>query len=203
MLQARFPVVLASASPRRRDLLSSLFRKFEIVEPSLAEEDYISFDPSGTASNSARAKADHVANSKPSALVIAGDTVVAFESGGAWRQLGKPEDTASAVEMLGALSGKRHAVISAAAVRAPDASIDFVETSWVTFRELSLEEIVRYVSTGEPMDKAGAYAIQGGASGFVQSVEGELSTVIGMPVERLEEELITARLAVIYELEAT
>ena len=203
MLQARFPVVLASASPRRRDLLSSLFRKFEIVEPSLFEENYVSTDPWATGSNSARAKADLVASSKSDSLVIAGDTVVAFESGEAWRQLGKPEDSASAVGMLGALSGKRHAVISAVAIRSPDASFDFVDTSWVTFRELSPDEIAEYASSGEPMDKAGAYAIQGGASRFVQTVEGELSTVIGLPIERLERELINSGLAVIYEPEAT
>ena len=197
MLQARYPVVLASASPRRRELLSGLFPDFEIVEPDLDEDRFRSDDPWGTARASARAKSDWIASNRPEALVIAGDTVVALEvpSNGPWKQLGKPIDSRAAVSMLESLSGKKHAVISAVALRWPAGSLEFDETSRVTFAPLSREQIEQYVGSGEPMDKAGAYAIQGGAERFVTKVEGKLSTVIGFPIERLEAELILKGLA--------
>lgn len=195
MLQARFPVVLASASPRRRELISRLLPDFEVIEPSVDEEALRQADPWSTARDSARSKAEAIAALRPQAMVIGGDTVVAFQSGGSWQQLAKPSDAHDAIGMLEELSGKRHAVISAVAVYSPSKSIQFEDTSWVTFREISRSEIESYVASGEPMDKAGAYAIQGGASGFVSSVEGEVSTVIGLPVERLQEALLSSGLA--------
>ena len=197
MLQARYPVVLASASPRRRDLLSRLFAEFEVVVPIVNEELLRTDDPWRTADSSAIEKALRISEDRPEALVIAGDTVVAIEDPGEsrWRQLGKPSNASDAAGMLRSLSDRRHAVISAVALRSPDVSTNFNETSWVTFRALDQSEIEDYVASGEPMDKAGAYAIQGGAKGFVTIVEGQLSTVIGLPIERLELELISCGLA--------
>lgn len=197
MLQARYPVVLASMSPRRRELLSRLFAIFEVLEPDVNEELLRTDDPWQTAQASARAKGAYAFRQRPEALIISGDTVVAVEgsTGGKWIQLGKPKDQLEAVQMLETLSGQRHAVISAVAVHSPEGTLEFEDTSWVTFRQIERGEIETYVASGEPMDKAGAYAIQGGAKGFVVSVEGDISTVIGLPVERLEAELLERELA--------
>lgn len=200
MLQARFPVVLASASPRRRELLSRLFASFEVLEPDINEEIMRTEDPWQTALATARAKAVWAFKQRPEATIISGDTVVAVEgsTGGKWIQLGKPKDQLEAVQMLETLSGQRHAVISAVAVHSPEGKLEFEDTSWVTFRPIARREIEAYVASGEPMDKAGGYAIQGGAKGFVAGVEGDISTVIGLPVERLEAELLERELAATY-----
>ena len=197
MLQARYPVVLASASPRRKELLSRLFADFEVVVPEVNEELLRCDDPWQTARATAVAKASWVFERMPNALVIAGDTVVAIHADGGqkWQQLGKPKHAAEAVEMLESLSGRSHAVVSAIALKWPGQEAQFEDTSSVNFREIIRTEIVDYVATREPMDKAGAYAIQGGAKGFVNGVEGNLSTVIGLPIERLESELLANGLA--------
>lgn len=192
VLMIEIPVVLASASPRRQELLKELVDTFEIDSADLDEDALTVNDPWETAKGLALAKAKAVSYRHPGKLVIGGDTVVAFESeAGQFTQLAKPTDVADAQSMLGQLAGRSHVVITGLALaRDGEGAVD-AATTQVRFRELSAAEIAKYVATGEPMDKAGAYAIQGGAAGFVVSVEGSISNVIGLPLELLREMLDT------------
>jgi septum formation protein len=175
-------VILASASPRRQELLRQLVAEFEIVPSDLPE--YELTNPWITANRLALDKAIAVARNRPEAVVIGADTVVAYNHL-VWRQLAKPSNEDDACSMLRQLSAIRHVVITGVAVVAPRCVESATETTHVRFRSLSDDEIAEYVSTGEPMDKAGAYAIQGGAAAFVESVEGTLSNVIGLPIDTL------------------
>lgn len=190
-----YPVVLASASPRRRELLGCLVADFEVDAPDLDEEALVDPDPFVTAQRLAREKCLAVFGRHPDALVIAGDTVVALPQGDGWLQLGKPADAADAERMLGLLAGQTHVVVTGVALRWPKGFSAFTEASRVTFRPLSAEEIRDYVSGGEPMDKAGAYGYQGGAKAFIDRLEGDVETVIGLPVARLAEALRAVRTA--------
>jgi len=175
-------VILASSSPRRRELLKQLMEEFEVIPADVTERPLP--DPWKTAETLALAKANFVARDHPSAVVIGADTVVAYKESG-WRQLAKPIDEADAKRMLQVLSGRGHVVITGVSVLAPGFKHVDSDTTEVAFRVLAQREIDRYVATGEPMDKAGAYAIQGGARGFVTEINGSLSNVIGLPLERL------------------
>jgi septum formation protein len=185
------PVVLASASPRRAELLRRILAEFEIVPAEVDEDALGDADPWVAAQRLAREKALTVAGLRPEALVIGGDTIVAVDG----LQLGKPKDAADARRMLGLLSGREHAVVTGVALRWPAGFAAFTETSKVTFRPLNDIEIAAYVETGEPLDKAGAYAIQGGAMEFVERLEGSLDNVIGLPTERLIETLREVKLS--------
>jgi septum formation protein len=176
-----WPVVLASASPRRQELLKQLIPEFKIDVADLDEDALTVQNPVETAERLALAKAVEVSNRNLQTLVIGGDTVVA--RGG--RQLSKPKSHEEATQMLSELSGHQHRVISAVALVWPGGQYVFSDIAKVRFRVLSLEEIRAYVATGEPMDKAGAYAIQSGASSFVEELEGEIETVIGLPLAKL------------------
>ena len=176
------PVVLAIGSPRRRELLARLIPEFEVLVADVDEEALTVPDPFETAERLAEAKARAVARLRPEALVIGGDTVVALGE----TQLAKPKDEADARRMLRALSGRRHVVATGVSLVSPQGVETFHDRTWVVFRDLTDDEIAAYVATGEPMDKAGAYAIQGGAAGFVASREGSESNVIGLPLELLE-----------------
>lgn len=146
----------------------------------------------------ARAKALGVAIARPDALVIAADTVVAADD----LLLAKPKTKQDALQMLMTLSGREHTVATGVALIWPGANgmaagnHAFADVARVRFRRIAPEEAAAYVETGEPMDKAGAYAIQGGAAKFVETVEGDLDTVIGLPVAALREALLKLRLAV-------
>lgn len=177
------PIVLASGSPRRRELLRQLIDEFEVVTSDVDEDALTVSDPYETAERLAEAKARAVAILRPGALVIGGDTVVALEG----EQFAKPKDVEDAKRMLRALSGRTHVVATGISLVSPDGVRTFHEKTRVTFRGLTDAEIDAYVATGEPMDKAGAYAIQGGAAGFVAKREGSESNVIGLPVGRLRE----------------
>lgn len=178
-------VVLASASPRRQSLLRQLFPSFDVLPAHVDETPLPGETPVETALRLARGKALLVARLRPSALVIAGDTVVEIDG----MSLDKPRDTAHAAETLRRLSGREHQVTTAVALAVGGQIEVFSETTRVTFRPLVSEEIDAYAKTGEPLDKAGAYGIQGGAAGFVEKIEGSLSNVVGLPVERLRERL--------------
>jgi len=187
--QFPWPVVLASASPRRQELLRALLPDFT-VDPADIDEDALTHaDPDLTARTLAREKAIAVAARHPDSLIIAGDTVVALPEGTEWHQLTKPTDTANACHILRQLAGRTHHVITGICLRWPGGMSVFAESSRVTFRALTETEISNYVATGEPMDKAGAYGLQGGAKGFVAKIEGSVTNVIGLPVERLKEAL--------------
>jgi septum formation protein len=180
------PVVLASASPRRKELLREVVPEFEVVVAPVDEEALTVPDPWETAERLALAKARAVFALRPEARVIGGDTVVAYSPvAGEYVQLAKPCDDADAVRMLRALSGREHVVVTGVAIVSPAGARSFTETTRVFFHALTDAEILDYVAQEQPMDKAGAYGIQGGAKAFVDRLEGSWSNVVGLPVERL------------------
>lgn len=177
------PLVLASGSPRRRELLARLRLRFE-VDPPRREEGRRSpgEDPDAYAARISASKAAEVAERRPDALVIAADTIVVLED----EVLGKPADPAEARAMLARLSGREHAVHTGVTVLAPDgAGASGTEVTRVRFRALQCEEIDAYVTTGEALDKAGAYGIQEYGATFVEGVSGCYFNVMGLPVVRL------------------
>jgi septum formation protein len=174
-------IILASASPRRREILSSLRIPFDVQpsgadENSLPMEDHLEFVRAA-----ALLKLESVLSSsdRPGVFVLAADTIVCV--GG--ERLGKPTDEADAVRMLELLAGREHLVRTAIALgRVGEGALDcrIVETR-VSFRTASREQLQRYVDAGESFDKAGAYGVQGLASGFVTRIEGSYSNVVGLP----------------------
>lgn len=173
------PLVLASASPRRSELLAGLGLRFR-VEPSPVEEVLVDGRPELGVRRSALMKARSVAERTPSSWVLAADTVVVL--GG--RIFGKPGSREEALRMLRSLSGRSHTVFTAVCLIHLKRSFCHVETiqSRVEFRELTEAEIAAYVRTGEPMDKAGAYGIQGQGGAFVKGVYGSYTNVVGLPL---------------------
>ena len=184
-----YPVVLASASPRRRELLGRVIPVFEVVPAHVDEEALTCTDPWVTAQRIAREKALAVSSGRTDALVVAGDTVVAIQEAGQWRQLAKPAGPDDARRMLRELSGRTHEVVTGVCLVWPGGMSAFTESSKVTFRDLEDEEIARYVATGSPLDKAGAYGLQDESQDFIVKVEGDLDNVIGLPLARLREAL--------------
>lgn len=173
-------LVLASRSPRRSELLQRLGIDFEIVAADV-DESYIDHEmPADHAERLAREKAWEVAQQRPDALVIGSDTIVVLRND----VLGKPNDEADAVRMLGRLSGRDHEVHTGVAVAGGGRMESSVERVRVRFRDLEEEEARAYVATGEPLDKAGAYGIQGYGSALVERVEGDYFAVMGLPVVR-------------------
>jgi septum formation protein len=170
-------LVLASASPRRRDLLSQLGLRFTVAAADLVETPLAGEAADTYVLRLARAKAQAVAARFPDVWVLAADTTVALGT----ELLGKPGGPAEAKEMLTLLSGQTHAVYTGVAIagRAQEATV--VRTA-VAFRTLSAGEIDWYVATGEPLDKAGAYAMQGRGAFLVAAVEGSPTNVIGLPL---------------------
>ena len=173
-------VILASASPRRKELLGLFGVPFVIRAADIDETmdpDRTPFDEVGRVS---RLKALATAREADD-LVIAADTIVVC--GGA--VLGKPRDEADAVAMLERLSGRDHQVMTGVTVLRDDKAVTFTEVTDLHFRELTAREIARYVASGEPMDKAGSYGIQGGAALFCTGMTGDYYNVMGLPVCRL------------------
>ena len=163
---------------------------YKVDSADIDEDELTCDDPRSTAERLALAKADAVAVRHPNSLVIGADTVVAFLDSPP-EQLAKPLDEEHAAQMLGKLSGRTHTVFTGVALVGPDIRWVGSDETRVSFRHLTDQEIRRYVSTGEPMDKAGAYAIQGGAATFILKVEGSISNVIGLPLELLRSVLKT------------
>lgn len=173
-------LVLASASPRRQDLLRSAGLSFA-VQPADVDETPLSGElPSDCAERLAREKALAVWRVRPQDVVLGADTIVVVGEA----ILGKPRDTDDAAGMLRMLSGRVHRVITGVCLVGPGPAKARTasETTLVTMCELSDDEIRAYVATGEPMDKAGAYAIQGIASRWIPRIEGDYSNVVGLPV---------------------
>ena len=177
-------LLLASASPRRRELLGKAGIAFDVQPSDIAEEMEQDETAEQFARRVARDKALHVAASAPAGtLVLGADTVVVIDG----ETLGKPRDGADAARMLRLLCGRTHQVHTGIClVRAPDQIEAWThETTHVTFRSLDEEEIRAYVESGEPADKAGAYAVQGLASKFVTHIAGCYANVVGLPVARV------------------
>lgn len=173
-------VVLASGSPRRRELLNMIGVKHEIMPADIDERYLPGEDPPAHAERLAREKAAAVAPRAGNSLIIAADTIVVVDGD----VLGKPRDPAEAAEMLRRLSGRSHTVHTAVAVRYGGSEASSVESPSVTFRPLDAELIEAYIATGEPMDKAGSYGIQGFGATLVTRLEGDYFAVMGLPLHR-------------------
>lgn len=170
-------LILASASPRRKELLGLYGIPFTVRAADIDETMDPDKPPFDEVARLSREKALAVSR-EPEDVVVAADTIVVC--GGT--VLGKPKDEAQAIEMLGLLSGRTHQVMTGCTVLRNETCETFTEVTDIHFRPLSPGEIRRYVSTGEPMDKAGAYGIQGGAALFCQRMEGDYYNVMGLPV---------------------
>lgn len=178
-------LILASASPRRRELLEKLNLSFTIDPAAGPEEAPGDIGAAETVKTLSAAKALEVALRHPGCVIIGADTVV--ESDGAI--LGKPADKADAFSMLRALSGREHRVFTGVTVTDGSTVLSQAEMTRVFFRNLSDREIEAYIATGEPMDKAGAYGYQGFAGLFVERIEGDYFNVVGLPLCRLSQML--------------
>jgi len=190
-------LVLASSSPRRSELLQAWGYSFKLIYAPVSEDLPAAIRPEAGVQELARRKAwaGYEAwqgrNGSAHDLILGADTIVVLDN----KILGKPADQKDAEEMLKALSSKTHQVMTAIALVGTNANEGIsIETgldiTTVTFRQLAVQEILDYIATGEPMDKAAAYGIQGGAGKFVSDVNGSLTNVIGLPME-----LLTARLS--------
>jgi len=184
------PLVLASASPRRAELLRQAGLAFELRYPTVVETRAWAGEPAALARTRAEQKAESVAQEVPERFVLGADTIVVVDGG----ILGKPSGPEEAGEMLAALSGRWHRVITGVALAAGDGEqawlleSDSVSTE-VSFRELTRAEIEAYVATGEPLDKAGAYGIQGRGALLVREIRGCYCNVVGLPLSRVGEML--------------
>lgn len=169
-------LILASASPRRREMLTLMGYDFT-VKPSRAEENISHCAPYEYVSRLARIKAAAVAEENPGCCVLGSDTIVYLDG----EILGKPRDEEDAFHILSTLSGRTHTVFTGVAIIAGDKETIFYDKAEVTFKTLEPDEIRDYIATGEPMDKAGAYGIQGPATVLVEKIDGCYFTVIGLP----------------------
>jgi septum formation protein len=176
-------IILASASPRRTELLRRLTTDFVVCPSNVPEEAAPGETGAEFAMRAAREKATAVSAELREGWVLGADTVVLLDE----EILGKPIDPGDACRMLAKLSGCTHQVVTGVALVDPAGHVcdSLSVATEVEFRELSALEIDAYVASGEPMDKAGAYAIQGGASGFVQRIDGSLTNVVGLPLEEV------------------
>ena len=179
-------IILASASPRRKEILDEMGIDY-VVEPSFYEENNAQdLPPDVLAERQARGKAAEVARRlSPKCPVLGADTIVVLDG----KVLGKPKDKDDAARMLSMLSGRTHEVITGVAVVSGDTIDSSAAHTDVSFRTISEEDIAAYIETGEPMDKAGAYAIQGIGGRFVKDIRGSRSNVIGLP-KRLTAKLL-------------
>lgn len=177
-------IILASASPRRKELLSLVLRDFRII-PSTFDESTVPAElaPPDHVVFSALMKARDVAARQPDSIVIGADTIVVVDG----NILGKPGNPGDAARMLAMLSGRAHEVYTGIAVVRDGTEHTGVECTEVNFADLSDEIITRYVDTGEPLDKAGAYAIQGKGVTLIKSICGCYPNVVGLPLYRLSE----------------
>lgn len=180
-------VVLASSSPRRRELLEKSGLKFTVDPTEMDEKLEGEVSPEELARSISLEKASAAAHRHPDSIIIAADTFGVLDG----RLLGKPADASDARRMLTSLSGKCHEVLTGFTIMdsTSQKTVSRVVRTRVYFKVLSSEQIDQYVETGEPLDKAGAYAIQGLGAQLIDRVEGDYSNVIGLPVHALAEEL--------------
>lgn len=176
-------IILASTSPRREHLLRQMGLRFVVVRPDGVEEKLVGAAPDVLALQNARRKARVVAGRHPESMVIGADTIVVLDG----KIFGKPRDREEAVAMLTQLAGRRHEVITAICLihRSLDTEISFTDTTRVWMRALSGPQISDYLDKINPLDKAGAYAIQEHGDGIVERIEGSFDNVVGLPTERL------------------
>ena len=173
-------LILASASPRRAEILSMLGYEFEII-PASCDENTHGLTAKEAVGELARRKAQAVADLYPDRTVLGSDTLVTLEG----KVLGKPKSEEDAANMLRTLSGKTHSVFTGISAVSGNKSVTETVEAKVTFRTLTEKEIADYIATGEPMDKAGAYGIQGKGAILVDSIEGDFFNVMGLPAARV------------------
>ena len=185
-------IYLASTSPRRREILATLGIDFDVIPVETDESPLQGETPGEMVLRLAIAKAEAATHGK---FVLAADTMVVIGD----RVLGKPRDADDGVEMLLALSGRTHAVMTGVALKTPAGIRSRLSTTDVQFREIDRDEAYRYWQSGEPCDKAGAYGIQGLGGMFVKAIEGSYSGVMGLPVFETVELLVSAGLDVLVD----
>ncbi len=177
-------IVLASGSPRRKELLREIFSEFEVIPSDVEEIVPDNIETDKTAEFLANLKAKHIAKQYTDSLVIGADTIVVCEN----EIMGKPKDLDDSRRMLRKLSGKPHYVITGVAVYLNGKKYcSFSESTEVFFNEMTDSDIEEYVLSGEPADKAGSYAIQGAGGKFIEKISGDYNNVVGLPVKHLAE----------------
>ena len=179
-MEYKQPIILASASPRRREIMELLDLPFE-VHPSTSETAPEELPPADRVQALARCKAEEIAAAFPGRIVVGADTMVVVDG----HALGKPHDPAQAQAMLLTLQGRTQEVMTGIGVCTPARAGGFVETTQVDFYPMTAQEAAAYVATGEPMDKAGAYGIQGRGMRYIRGIRGDFYTVMGLPGARL------------------
>ncbi|WP_347549415.1 Maf family protein [Pseudalkalibacillus hwajinpoensis] len=178
-------LVLASGSPRRKELLEQMNLNFDIMVSRFEEHISLTIPPSELVKQLAAGKANDVRSRVIDAVIIGADTVVTLDHD----VLVKPESREHARQMLKALSGRKHIVYSGVAILSKERESVFHEATEVTFWELTDQEIENYLDTGEPYDKAGGYGIQGFGAAFVKRIHGDYYSVVGLPISRTLREL--------------
>lgn len=180
-------IILASTSPRRKEIFEKTNLPFSIVESNFEEDMTLDLSPTKLAKYLSLGKAQNVATKYKDAIVIAADSFVVFEK----KVLGKPHSKAEAKKMLQMISGKKTVIITGVAIIdiSTGNTTSFAVSTSAFLREISESEIDNYILTGEPLDKAGAYAIQGLGAVFVKRIEGDFYSAVGLPLNRIVEEL--------------
>lgn len=171
-------LLLASASPRRRALLEQIGLKFEVVPAHIDERLHAGESPAAYVSRLALEKARTVQALHPAATVLGADTTVVLDA----HILNKPADSDQAALMLRSLAGRTHQVLTGLALLHNRQEFTHVETTWVTFAPIPEKELARYIASGDPLDKAGAYGIQGFAARWIPRIEGDFFNVVGLPL---------------------
>ena len=184
MTSDKLQIILASASPRREHLLREMGLRFIVVRPDDVEELLDGAAPDVLAMQNAQRKARAVAGRYPESMVIGADTIVVLDG----KPFGKPRDAEDAQDMLGQLAGRRHEVITGVCLvhRPLDTELTFTDTTRVWMRPLTRPQIAEYLGKVNPLDKAGAYAIQEHGGGIVERIDGSYNNVMGLPTERLQ-----------------
>lgn len=180
-----YEIILASKSPRRKELLSLIFDEFKIIPSETEEIIPQGLDAFSVAEHLATIKAQDIANKNPNSLIIGADTCVIIDG----EILGKPKDKADAKRMITSLSGKTHYVVTGCCVIKDNKQESFSEVTEVEFFKLSDAETEEYINSNEPYDKAGAYGIQGKGSLLVKKINGDYFNVVGLPVAKLNQYL--------------
>lgn len=180
-------IILASMSPRRKEILAKTRLPFDVVASDYEENMSLALPPSKLAEHLSKGKAEAVAAQYPDAIIIAADTFIVFEN----QLIGKPRNAAHAIEILQMLRGKAHQVITGVTIldTASGNEKSFHDTANVYMKNITDETIRAYVATGEPLDKAGAYALQELGAVLIEKIEGDFFNVMGLPLSRLSDEL--------------
>ncbi|MFJ7971194.1 Maf family protein [Psychrobacillus sp. NPDC096389] len=186
-LTTNYSFILASESPRRKELFGKLAIPFEVQPANIEEVVEGKLTPEDMAISIAYKKTVPIVEKNPNAIVIGADTIVHLEQ----ESLGKPTSQDQAKAYLKKLSGRTHTVVTGVSIQGSGTSISFAESTQVTFYELTDEQIDAYVATGDSLDKAGAYGIQTMGGLFVKKIEGDYNNVVGLPISRLFQTLLT------------